>query len=158
MRIRLAEDDDAAAIAALWTEAYTGRGPEGRQTPNTEADYFDSARGGRTFVAEEDGTMVGVVVFRPASSPGCEVAVDGEAELTRLAVTAAAQRRGIGRALAELCAELARQEGAGAVALWSRTHQVEGHRLYEALGYRRLPRRDSADANGARLVFALDLR
>lgn len=157
MQIRPATDEDAAVIAALWTEAYSGRGPEGRQTPNTEADYFDAARSGRIFVAEQDGSTVGVVVFRPASGPGRAVALQGEAELARLAVTAAAQRRGIGRALAELCADLARQEGVGAVALWSRTHQAEGQRLYESLGYRRAPERDSTDADGARLVFLLDL-
>jgi predicted N-acetyltransferase YhbS len=107
----MAEDEDAATIAALWTEAYTARGPEGRQTPNTEADYFEAARSGRTFVAEEDGRLVGVVVFRPASSAARSVAGAGEAELARLAVPAAAQRQGIGRALAELCSELARGEG-----------------------------------------------
>ncbi len=51
-----------------------------------------------------------------------------------------ARRRGIGRALAERCAELARAEGWPAIALWSRPYQVAGHRLYESLDYRRRPR------------------
>lgn len=144
-------------MAALWTEGYTGTGPEGRKTPYAEADYFAAASGGRAFVAEQDGGLAGVIVFRPASSEAREVAAPGEAEQSRLVVAAAARGRGTGRALAELCVELAREEGASGIALWSRTHQVEAHRLYESLGYRRVPDRDSTDADGARLVFALAL-
>jgi GNAT superfamily N-acetyltransferase len=155
MRIRAASDGDAAAIAALWTEGYTATGPEGRRTPYEAADYFASARGGRTFVAEREGTLVGVTVFRSAASEARAVAVAGEAEQSRLVVGAAERRRGTGRVLAELCVELAREEGAAAIALWSRAHQVAAHRLYESLGYRRAPERDCADADGARLVFVL---
>ena len=98
-----------------------------------------------------------MIVFRPASSEARAVAAPGEAEQSRLVVGAAARGRGTGRALAELCVQLAREEGARAIALWSRTHQVEAHRLYESLGYRRAPERDSADPDGARLVFVLEL-
>jgi ribosomal protein S18 acetylase RimI-like enzyme len=157
LRIRPAKDEDAAAVAALWTEGYTGTGPEGRKTPYAEADYFAAAATGRGFVAEQGGGLAGVIVFRPSSSEARAVAGLGEAEQSRLVVAAAARGRGTGRALAELCIELAREEGAKAIALWSRTHQVEAHRLYESLGYRRAPERDSADTDGARLVFVLEL-
>jgi ribosomal protein S18 acetylase RimI-like enzyme len=157
VRIRAAKDDDAAAVAALWTEGYTGTGPEGRKTPYAEADYFVAATGGRAFVAEGEGDLAGVIVFRPSASEARAVAAPGEAEQSRLVVGAAARGRGTGRALAELCVELGRAEGARAIALWSRAHQVEAHRLYESLGYRRAPERDSTDADGARLVFVLPL-
>jgi len=157
LRIRPAKDDEAAAVAALWTEGYTGTGAEGRKTPYAEADYFAAAAGGRTFVAEDGGRLAGVIVFRSAASEARAVAAPGEAEQSRLVVGAAARGQGTGRALAELCIELAREEGARAIALWSRTHQVEAHRLYESLGYRRAPERDSTDADGARLVFVLAL-
>lgn len=154
MLIRPARDEDAVAIAALWTEGYTGAGPEGRKTPYAAADYFAAAAGNRAFVAEDEGgKAVGVIVFRPLASASRQVAGPGEAEHSRLVVGAAARRRGTGRALAKLCIELAQEEGAAAIALWSRAHQVEAHRLYESLGYRRAPERDSADADGARLVF-----
>ena len=74
-----------------------------------------------------------------------------------MAVAASASRQGVGRALAELCTELARGEGAAAVVLWSRPYQVEAHALYESLGYRRRPERDSRDGDGERCVFSLDL-
>ena len=82
----------------------------------------------------------------------------GEAELSRLAVASAERGRGIGRALVEFCERRARAAGWPAIALWSRPGQVEAHRLYESLGYRRLAERDSVDATGLpRLAFRLDL-
>ncbi|MEX2106655.1 MAG: GNAT family N-acetyltransferase [Solirubrobacterales bacterium] len=157
MRIRPTTEDDAAAVTALWTEAYTGRGPGGRRTPYEQSEFFASARLGQMFVAEEEAALVGVIVFYPPTAPGRTVAGEGEAEHSRLAVSGAARGRGIGRALAALCVELAREAGAEAIVLWSRPYQVEAHRLYESLGYRRAHERDSEDADGSRLVFVLDV-
>lgn len=158
MRIRRARDEEAARVAALWTEAYSGRHPEGRQAPYAEPDYFEAAAGGEVWVGEGgEGDAVGVVVFRPPGAGGSAVAGAGEAELSRLAVSAAARRRGVGRALAELCTERARAAGATAIALWSRPYQVEAQRIYTALGYRRAPERDGRDADGERRVFVLPL-
>ena len=158
MRIRLARDKDAGAVAALWTEAYTGRGPGGRATPYIPAEFFESAERAQVHVADVDGEILAVVVFQAPGSDGRAVAGEREAELSRLAVAERARRRGIGRALAELCTELAREAGAEAVALWSRPYQVDAHRLYESLGYRRAPERDSSDGDGQRLVFVLSLK
>ncbi len=157
MRIRPASEDDAAAVTALWTEGYSGRHPEGRQAPYEEREFFAAARRGKVFVAELGAAAIGVVVFSPPGAPGRVIGGDREAELSRLAVAPAARRQGAGRALAELCAERARLELASALVLWSRPYQVEAHRLYESLGYRRAPQRDSSDGEGARLVFSLDL-
>jgi ribosomal protein S18 acetylase RimI-like enzyme len=157
MRIRPATDKDAEAVAGLWTEAYTGAGPGGRSTPYAASEFLDSARHGQPFVALDGEELVGVVVFHAPLSSGKTVARDGEAELARLAVAASARRHGVGRALTELCTELARETGAGAIALWSRPYQVAGHRLYESLGYRPRPERDDTDADGRRLIFVLDL-
>jgi predicted N-acetyltransferase YhbS len=151
--IRPGREDDAAAVTALWTEAYTQRGPEGRATPYAEHEYFDSFGAGRVFVAEEGGAALGAIVFLP---PGTVAWTEpGEAALTRLAVAESARGRGTGRALAELCGAEARAAGAGAIALWSRPYQVGAHRLYESLGYRHAPARDGSDADGARRVFVL---
>jgi ribosomal protein S18 acetylase RimI-like enzyme len=157
MTVRPATEGDAAAVTALWTEAYSGRAPEGRTAPYEEAEFFAAAGRGRAFVAERAGEVVGAVVFYPPGAPGRAIGGEGEAELSRLAVTATARGQGIGRALAELCAEQARQAGAEAVVLWSRPYQVEAHRLYESLGYRRRPERDSHDGEGDQVVFSLDL-
>jgi ribosomal protein S18 acetylase RimI-like enzyme len=85
------------------------------------------------------------------------IAGEGEAELSRLAVTEAARGRGVGRALVDLCTQRAREEGARAIVLWSRSYQQEAQRIYAAVGYERAPGRDSRDADGGRRVFVLSL-
>lgn len=146
-------------MAELWTDAYSGRGDgEGRVEPYDPSELAASAAEGVVSVVEDDGgEVIGAIVFRPPDSGGKAVAGEGEAEHSRLAVAEAARGRGTGRALSELCIAQARGVGAHAIALWSRPYQVPAHRLYESLGYRRAPERDSRDADGRRLVFVLDL-
>lgn len=142
-------------MTALWTQAYSGRGDgEGRVDPYDAAELATSAADGVVSVVEEaGGRVIGVVVFRPPDSGGRAVAGEGEAEHSRLAVDETARGRGTGRALSELCIAQARGVGARAIVLWSRPYQVPAHHLYESLGYRRAPERDSRDADGRRLVF-----
>jgi ribosomal protein S18 acetylase RimI-like enzyme len=157
VKIRNAQEADAAAVAALWTEAYADAGPEGRREPYSLQEYFAVAAGAAVSVAEEGGEVVAVVALFPPGARGWSVAGPGEAELARLAVAEAARRRGIGRALVERCTVQAREAGAAAPALWSRPYQSDAHRLYESLGYRRVPERDGEDRDGLRRVFRLDL-
>jgi ribosomal protein S18 acetylase RimI-like enzyme len=158
MRTRAAEEGDAAAVAALWTEAYAQAGPEGRQEAYSLQEYFAVAASAEVSVAvDEAGEVVAVVALFAPGAPGRSVAGPGEAELARLAVARASRRRGVGRALVEVAAGGARDYGAEAIALWSRPYQVAAHRLYESLGYRRVPERDGEDREGGRWVFRLDL-
>jgi len=158
MKIRDAVEGDAEAVAALWTEAYSDAGPEGRHDPYSLQEYFAVAAEAEVSVVEDEGgAVVGVVALFAPGAPGRSVAGAGEAELARLGVAGAVRRGGIGRALVERCAVRARALGAEAVALWSRPYQVEAHALYESLGYRRVPERDGADRDGRRWVFRLDL-
>lgn len=155
MEMRIGRADDAAAVTALWTEGYTLQGPEGRRLPYAEQEYLDSFERGRVLVAEEGAEIIGVVVFlAPGAADWTEA---GEAALTRLVVSKKARGQGIGRALAERCGAEARAGQAPAIALWSRPYQVGAHRLYESLGYRHVPARDSSDADGRRWTFVLNL-
>jgi ribosomal protein S18 acetylase RimI-like enzyme len=158
MEIREATERDADGIAELWTEAYVTLGVAGRTKPYTEADVCASARDGEVLVTDgRDGIAGAVVLFAPGA-PGRVVGEPEEAELSRLAVASWARGMGIGRALASCCERRARAAGWSAIALWSRPGQVEAHRLYESLGYRRAPERDSVDESGqSRLVFRLAL-
>jgi ribosomal protein S18 acetylase RimI-like enzyme len=157
VKVRPAQASDAAAVVALWTQGYSSQGPEGRVAPYEEAEFFASARSGEPFVAEEGGEVVGIVVFYPPGAPDGPTGLAGEAGLTRLVVAEAARGRGVGRALALLCEERAREEGAVAIALWSRPYQAGAHRLYASLGYRRAPERDGSDPEGGRWVFLREL-
>jgi ribosomal protein S18 acetylase RimI-like enzyme len=155
--IRPASGEDAAAAIALWTEAYVDEGEGGRTVPYAEDDFFETTERGLAFVAAQNGDVVGVVALL-APGPGLAVARGEEAELSRLVVAAAARGQGIGRRLVGHCERLARDAGWPSVALWSRRYQTAAHRLYERLGYRRAPERDSVDDSGhERLVFLLDI-
>jgi len=157
--IRAAANRDPEAIVTLWTEAYFTEGEGGRDTPYTRSDFDETAAtAAHLLVAESGGAVLGVVALLAPDEPTRAVAREGEAELARLVVSSAARRQGIGRALANRCAELAQSEGWPAISLWSRPYQRAGHRLYESLGYQRLPERDSTDKTGfERLVFRLSL-
>jgi len=158
MRPRQAEAGDAEAVVALWTEAYFSEGGGGRATPYARRDFEKAMAAGKMFAAGPPGKVLGVVVIVAPGTPGMAVASGEEAELCLLAVSSRARRNGIGRALVERCADLAREKGWRAIALWSRPYQTAAHRLYESLGYQRQPDRDETDATGfARLVFRLQL-
>lgn len=163
MRIRAAREGDAAAVTALWTEAYAGRHRgEGRQVPYEESEFRAVLGAGRLWVAVDDvagkaKSVVGAVALQPVGSTAKTIARAGEAEFGRLAVSKASRERGAGRALVELAIAQAREWGADAVALWSRPYQTEAHRIYESLGFCRVPERDSRDELGERRIFVLGL-
>jgi ribosomal protein S18 acetylase RimI-like enzyme len=151
--IRPAEGGDASAIAALWTEAYVNVSG-GRGVPYTERDVEESAAIGELMVAEDGSRLAGAVVLHAARTAGARVARDGELEIGRLAVAEAARRRGVARALLAHVREQAVARGCAAVVLWTRPAQQEAHRLYESLGYERVPEREAGDT----LVYRLALR
>jgi ribosomal protein S18 acetylase RimI-like enzyme len=156
--IRDASEQDGPAIVDLWTQAYFTEGEGGRTTPYAEADFTETARDGQVLVAERGGAVVGIAALFAPGTAGRPVAQADEAELARLVVAAPARRLGIGRALTTHCEGLARAVGWDTIALWSRSYQVAAHRLYESLGYERVPERDSVDGTGfERLVFRLTL-
>jgi ribosomal protein S18 acetylase RimI-like enzyme len=156
--IRGAGAPDAEAIVDLWTAAYVSAGEGGRTAPYVEADFFETARHGEIFVTEQAGAVVGVVALAAPGAPGRAVAQADEAELSRLVVSAAARRLGVGRELVEHCHGIAEAAGSSAIALWSRRYQRAAHRLYESLGYERVPERNRTDESGhERLVFRLTL-
>lgn len=152
--IRAADKPDAEAIVDLWTEAYFREGEGGRTTPYAKGDFFETTQHSQVFVAEREGAVLGVVALAAPGAACRAVARSDEAELSRLVVSAAARRLGVGRALVEHCHQVAEVAGWRAIALWSRRYQSAAHRLYESLGYQRAPERDRSDESGhERLVF-----
>jgi ribosomal protein S18 acetylase RimI-like enzyme len=96
--------------------------------------------------------VLGTVTFCVHGSPYAEVSQLGEAEFRMLAVAPAARRRGIGNDLARWCVDRAREHGCRAVVLSSLGEMHTAHRLYERLGFRRLPERDWTPAPGVDLI------
>ncbi len=150
--IEAAGPGDLEAVAALWTEAYVTLGDGSRTVPYRSEEAAESARDGALFVARHGSRIVGAVgLYLPGDAGGAVRAPD-EAEISRLAVAEDARRRGIARRLLSHCRALATASPAKALVLWSRPSQVEAHRLYERLGYRRVPERESGDG---RLIYRL---
>jgi GNAT superfamily N-acetyltransferase len=81
--------------------------------------------GGRVFVSEQNGAIVGFAALEPR--------VDGESELDALFVDPRMQRRGIGRLLIAHCAEVARAGGSGALSVIGNPHAED---FYTACGFK----------------------
>lgn len=95
------------------------------------ATHF-AAAGGKAWVAEVAGSVVGSVGCRPALDPG-------GLELQMLYVMAPWRRRGLGSRLVDLVEGEAGRRRATFVELWTDTRFTDAHRLYRSLGYTELP-------------------
>lgn len=156
LRIRLGHPRDAAAVAALWTEAFAG--PSGPRTePYTDGDYRSFAEHGHVLVAERDGALAGVVGLLLPHSRNARVARGDEAELARLATWRATRRSGVARTLMSHCEKTAREDGRIALVLWTRPRQRAAHVLYESLGFERIPDRDFLDSGEPCRAYCLAL-
>jgi len=133
--LRYARDDDAAAIigliSAVWSE-YAGK------TLVAAADMPELLRpasayaaiGGRFWVVEAGGEIIGSIALAPGAEPGI-------VELQKLYVARSVRKNGLGGFLCGLVEREARERGAHAIELWSDVKLVDAHRRYEKLGYRR---------------------
>jgi predicted GNAT family N-acyltransferase len=135
--IRPVEDTDSAALIELigtaWAE-YPGcvLDIDGEEPWLREPASYYARTGGRMWVAELAGDVVGSVGIRPS--------VDGEtAELKSLYVSAKARRHGLGEVLTSLVEDEAVCLGLRELTLWTDTRFADAHRFYARLGYTRLP-------------------
>jgi ribosomal protein S18 acetylase RimI-like enzyme len=136
--VRPVEYERAGAIVVA---AYEAVGPLGEYASEL-ADVATRAAEAEVLVAL-DPELCGCVTFVPdAASPWAELAKDDEAVIRMLGVDPSAQGRGIGRALVEECVVRAEGSGRGAVFLYSTRAMTVAHRIYERLGFVRLPERD----------------
>ncbi len=159
MRLRRLREGEADVVGALTVAAYEPflLGAEDLYRERL-ADVARRDREAEVWVAVEGDALLGNVTVCPPGSPWCEIAGDGEGEFRMLAVSPAAQGRGVGRALAELVVERFRRDGARAVVLSSLHDMAGAHRLYERLGFVRAPDRDWSPVPGVDLIaYVLEL-
>ena len=105
--------------------------------------------GGEIFFALDAGKVIGTcAAIRHANE---------QIELAKLAVSPAAQGRGLGRRLSETVIHFARKSGARRVTLLSSTKLVAAVRLYESLGFRHSPMPLDASYETADVYMELDL-
>ena len=131
--IRPIQESDYAAAAAIWRDTLDIR----NATEQSISDiYHQMAQDHHyhTFVAETDGTVVGLVTavkVLAVGHPGGYIKMNG------LGVLPEYRRRGIGKMLMTRVEQLAVQEGAPYIGLASGIRRADAHAFYERLGFRK---------------------
>jgi len=105
-----------------------------------------------------DELLGGVTYVRGPDDPYSEELAEGEAGMRMLAVDPVRQRRGVGRALTQACLDRAREAGRGRLVLHTGAWMPAAIRLYERIGFVRLPEVDFTPAPGIDLIgYAFNL-
>lgn len=99
-----------------------------------------------------ESSVLGTATYCPPGSPYHELSGPGEGEFRMLAVAPAARGRGVGELLVRTILRLARADGHRAVVLSTTTGAHRAHRLYERLGFGRVPDRDWQPVPGLTLI------
>lgn len=122
--------DDFARLNREWLDAYgLYEEADGKQLYFPRKEIIDA--GGEIFIAVKDGRVVGTCALVRMSH--------GMFELAKLAVDRETRGAGLGRRLSELAINRARDLGATRVALVSSTKLTTALRLYERMGFVRMP-------------------
>jgi len=152
--IRRALPDELDAVGQLTVDAYVGGGVIPADAPYLKflGDAAHRDAEAELWVAVDGRGVVGTATFVEPGSALCEIARDGEAEIRSLAVAPPASGEGIGEALTRHVIARAREQGLRSVVLSSSTTMHAAHRLYERLGFTRLPERDWSPVPGVQLV------
>lgn len=119
----------------------------------------DTQSGVERIVAELNGKMVGSVVLFPAkTSAYTNAIIELEyPEIRMLAVTPEARGKGVAAALISECIRRAKVKGYQSIGLHTADYMESAVRLYERLGFKRLPQFDFEPANDGIIVKAYRL-
>lgn len=154
-----ARPDEFPRIGQLTSDVYVGGGLASPQYGEQLRDVAGRADRAELLVArDEDGRVVGSVALVLTGDFGEITESDEEAAFRMLAVDPAVQGRGVGRLLVTTCLDRARAAGKRRMVLSTDRRMTTAQRLYERLGFTRLPERDWRPAPGVDLlVYAIDL-
>jgi ribosomal protein S18 acetylase RimI-like enzyme len=159
LSVEAADPADFARIAELTVGVYTDEHlAEPGYVPQL-ADVAGRAERAELLVARDgSGTVVGSVALVLAGAFGEVTESADEAAFRMLVVDRTVRGQGIGEALVRGCLDRARAAGKRRMVLSTDPRMTAAHRLYERLGFTRLPERDWSPAPGVDLrVYALDL-
>jgi GNAT superfamily N-acetyltransferase len=142
MEIRPANFTDLPAMQRIVADAYLKYVERiGKATAPMLDDYSLHIRSHAAWVAEHDGSMVGLIVLLPAAD---------HLLLDNIAVDPAYHRRGFGRTLLEFAECEARRRGYAELRLYTHEKMTENLIIYPALGWEETGRGEQA---GYRRVF-----
>ncbi|MDP5185521.1 GNAT family N-acetyltransferase [Blastococcus sp. BMG 814] len=159
VRIGPALPADHDRIAALTVQVYVDGGLASAGYAAELADVAGRARVAELLVArDEAGELIGSVAFVPGGDFGEVLESPDEAGFRMLVVDPRARGRGVGAALVHECLTRAREAGRRRVVISTGTRMTAAHRLYERLGFTRLPERDWTPVPGVDLlVYAREI-
>jgi predicted N-acetyltransferase YhbS len=165
MLIRAARPSDRPAILDVTLAAYQ---EYAAQMPGFWEGYrrniiasLDDVGPAEQLVAEDDGAIVGTVLLYPPRRmqvSRTEALEMPWPEVRLLAVAPAGRGRGIGAALMRECVRRARKSGARVLSLHTTDMMQTARRMYERMGFARVPKLDFQPAPGVTVMgFCLDL-
>ncbi|WP_423800959.1 GNAT family N-acetyltransferase [Neobacillus sp. SAB-20_R2A] len=119
----------------------------------------DLQPGAERIVAEINGEIVGSVILFPAKSDAYEGEVEelDYPEIRMLAVAPAVRGKGVAASLVAECIQRAKEQGYSSIGLHTGQFMESAMRLYERLGFERLPQYDFEPANDGIIVRAYRL-
>lgn len=119
----------------------------------------DSQNGVELLVAEMEGAIIGSVALFPAKSDAYKGLVDimDYPEIRMLAVTHEARGRGVAEALIVECIQRSKLKGSMNIGLHTADFMKTAMRLYDRMGFERLPQFDFEPANDGIIVKAYRL-
>ena len=159
LQVERAEPADFAAIADLTVRVYLDEELASERYAAQLADVAGRADRSELLVVRDAGDRVVASVALVLDGDFGEITEsDEEAAFRMLAVDPAVRGRGVGELLVRTCLDRARAAGKRRMVLSTDPRMTAAHRLYERLGFRRLPERDWSPAPGVDLlVYALEL-
>ena len=156
--IRQALPEEYDAVGELTVAAYRHDDFVRGEYAMTLRAAADRAAKAELWVAADETGLLGTVTYCPPGSVYREIAQENEGEFRMLGVAGRARGLGIGTALTGHCIERTRELGLPRLVLCSAAYMKTAHRIYERLGFSRLPERDWSPIPGVDLyAFALDL-
>ena len=159
LSVELAGPADFAAIADLTVRVYLDEALASERYAAQLADVAGRAdRSELLVVRDAEGAVVGSVALVLDGDFGEITESEDEAAFRMLAVDPVVRSRGVGELLVRTCLDRARDAGKQWMVLSTDPRMTAAHRLYQRLGFTRLPERDWSPAPGVDLlVYAREL-
>ena len=161
LEIRCAASAEFLTVAELCVAAYAPFVADDHDYLAVLRDVARRASEAELLVAAEPdgGRVLGTVTFVPDGGPLAEIAGPREAEFRMLAVDPTVHGRGVGTALLRHVLDDSRGRGRAGVVCSSLPEMRAAHRVYQRLGFSRVPPRDWSPVPGVELLaFAIALR
>lgn len=164
MNIRNALKDELPYIREQRINAYSehteaissGHWQALKQAISSDADI---GQGVELIVAEKDGKILGSVALFPPNTDAYEGYVDelDYPEIRVLAVDPETRGSGVASALIAECMERSKAKGFNSIGLHTGSFMKNAIKLYERMGFERLPQHDFEPANDGVIVMAFRL-